>query len=479
MVIGVPLGIGLAYLLVGLFGRMIFGVSPGLTVDWPVAAASAVAGVAGSVLTASLTLRRPMGTPVREALNSEGLVSAFGASRPDRAIVRSGALPPPLRVGLRNIARQKECSLTTIVQVALAVGTLLGLVSLGQGVSQVTNQSWGVLDYDITLTAQAGGHDYGPGIVDAVRSQPGVAGVEAIDESQMSYRGQTLYALGVDATSFIHEPLTARPLAERPGRAQRRSGHGRRLGLCRDLSTFTLAPRVFASAAAGPAVFTVIGIGGSDANNGFNVYTTFGALQAATGHPGVANTLLIRATDKAHPSIDALAARLEGALGGAGYPSRSQVIYADRASGLAQAQSMLLIVQGIGLLIVAISMLGLVNAVTMDIIERTREIGVLRCLGARARDLRRIFRTETISLAFIGFVLSVPLGWLIAHALNWLVLLLTNGRLPVPYTLPDLGLALMGTLPARGASRGRSPPACHPAPPGRRHPLQLKATSGL
>ena len=51
---------------------------------------------------------------------------------------------------------------------------------------------------------------------------------------------------------------------------------------------------------------------------------------------------------------------------------------------------MLAIVQGIGLLIVAISMLGLVNAVTMDIIERTREIGVLRCLRP-ARDLRRIF----------------------------------------------------------------------------------------
>ena len=367
VVIGVPLGIGLAYLLVGLFGRMIFGVSPGLTVDWPVAAASAVAGVAGSVLTASLTLRRPMGTPVREALNSEGLVSAFGASRPDRAIVRSGALPPPLRVGLRNIARQKECSLTTIVQVALAVGTLLGLVSLGQGVSQVTNQSWGVLDYDITLTAQAGGHDYGPGIVDAVRSQPGVAGVEAIDESQMSYRGQTLYALGVDATSFIHEPLTAghwlSAQEERSDAPVMVAGSA-----FPRLEHLHPGSRVFASAAAGPAVFTVIGIGGSDANNGFNVYTTFGALQAATGHPGVANTLLIRATDKAHPSIDALAARLEGALGGAGYPSRSQVIYADRASGLAQAQSMLLIVQGIGLLIVAISMLGLVNAVTMDII---------------------------------------------------------------------------------------------------------------
>ena len=156
----------------------------------------------------------------------------------------------------------------------------------------------------------------------------------------------------------------------------------------------------------------------------------------------MANTLLIRAPAKAHPGIDVLAARLERTLGGAGYPSRSQVIYADRASALAPAQSMLVIVQGIGLLIVAIGMLGLVNAVTMDIVERTREIGVLRCLGARARDLRRIFHAETLCLALIGFMLSVPVGWLIGHALNWLVLLLTNGRLLCPIPSPILASRL-------------------------------------
>ena len=67
-------------------------------------------------------------------------------------------------------------------------------------------------------------------------------------------------------------------------------------------------------------------------------------------------------------------------------------------------------------------------------------------------------------------MLAVPLGWLIAHALNWLVLVLTNGRLPVPYTLADLGLALIGTLvlavivvavPLRRATRLRPGDDCH------------------
>jgi len=50
-------------------------------------------------------------------------------------------------------------------------------------------------------------------------------------------------------------------------------------------------------------------------------------------------------------------------------------MYTGRARNMAQNQTMVVIVQGIGLLIVAISMLGLLSAITMSIIERTREIG--------------------------------------------------------------------------------------------------------
>ncbi|HTW09472.1 MAG TPA: ABC transporter permease [Acidimicrobiales bacterium] len=443
--LGVPLGIGLAYLLVDTFAKMIFGASPSFSVDWTVAVISGLAGIGGSMLAAWATLHRVLRAPVNEALNSEGLVSRFGASRLDRALASPAGLPAPVRMGLRNVARQKERSVTTIVQVALAVATLLGLISLGHAVSQTTKQSWAVLDYDVTLTSQSGGQWYGPAVVSSVRHQPGVAGVEAVDESQMSFAGQTLYELGVHSSTFIHETLTSghwlSPAEERADASVMVAGSA-----FARLEHLHLGSQISVRAAAGPTRFTVVGIGGSNANNGFNVYTTLGAAQAADGRPGVANTLLVRAANKAHPAIDALATRLENWLGRAGYPSNSQVIYSDRAAGLAAANSMLVMVQGIGLVVVAISMLGLVNAITMGIIERTREIGVLRSLGARARDLRRMLRAETVTLAVAGFVLGVPLGWLVAQALRWLILLLTNERLPAPYTLADLGIALAGTL---------------------------------
>jgi putative ABC transport system permease protein len=443
--VGMILGIGLANLLTGLFARVFFGVSPGLSVDWPVAAASAVAGLAGTVVTAWPMLRRPLRMPVREALSPEGLASGFGGSGLDHILLHSGALPAPERAGVRNVARQKGRTITTVVQVALAVATTLGLISLAQAVSATVDRSWNVLAYDITLAAQPGGHGYGPAIVNTVRAQPGVAGVQAIDTAEMTYQGQTLYAWGLPAPSYVYDaPTAGRWLTaqdERTGAPVIVAGAAAaRLWHLSPGSTVTL------TTAGGPVKVTVIGVAGSNANNGYNIYTTLPALQAATGRPGAANTLIIRAANTSHPAIDALAARLEDSLARAGYPSASQLMYAGRASNKAQNQTMVVIVQGIGLLIVAISMLGLLSTVTMSIIERTREIGVLRAIGARARDVRRIFRAETITLAVIGFVLAIPLGWLIAHALQSLVLHLANISLSAPYSLPVLGAAFIGTV---------------------------------
>jgi putative ABC transport system permease protein len=442
---GAALGIGLAYLLTSVFARMVYGITPGFAVDWPVVVLGGAAGVLGTMLTAWPTLRRALRTPVCQALAGEGPVCDFGGSRLDHAVLHSGALPAPVRIGVRNIARQKGRSTTTVIQVALAVATLLGLMSLALAVSQVTNQSWNVLDYDITMSAQPGGTLYNPAVLSVVRAQPGVAAVEAADWYQTTYQGQTLYTLGVHAHTFVREPLTA-------GRwfspQEQQSGAKVAIVGSDAARRWHLRPgsRVTVTTAGGSVAFTVIGIGASQANNGYNLYTSLTALQAVTGHPALSNSLLIRAADKSHGAINRLATRLENVLAAAGHPSRSQVMYAGRATDQATASGTLVIVEGIGLLIVAISMLGLVNAITMSIIERTREIGVLRSLGARARDLRRIFRTETLTLAFTGFVLAIPLGWAIAHILQWLVLHVAGAELPAPYALKSIGIAFLGTI---------------------------------
>ena len=100
----------------------------------------------------------------------------------------------------------------------------------------------------------------------------------------------------------------------------------------------------------------------------------------------------------------------------------------------------------LGLLIVAISMVGLINSITMSIIERTREIGVLRSVGARARDVRRIFGTEGLVLAVTGWLLGVPLGYLLARALVWASSEAVGLDIAFVFPLEYVAIALAGTV---------------------------------
>jgi ABC-type lipoprotein release transport system permease subunit len=100
----------------------------------------------------------------------------------------------------------------------------------------------------------------------------------------------------------------------------------------------------------------------------------------------------------------------------------------------------------IGLLIVAISMTGLANALTISVLERTREIGILRSIGARARDVRRIFAAETLALGLAGWLIGIPLGYALDVFLVWLVKKAINFDLTLAFPVGNVLLALVGTV---------------------------------
>lgn len=61
-----------------------------------------------------------------------------------------------------------------------------------------------------------------------------------------------------------------------------------------------------------------------------------------------------------------------------------------------------------------ISMLGLANTLVVTVLDRTREIGVLRSTGARRRQVAAMVTVEATTMAVVAFVLSLPLGALLA-----------------------------------------------------------------
>ncbi len=72
-----------------------------------------------------------------------------------------------------------------------------------------------------------------------------------------------------------------------------------------------------------------------------------------------------------------------------------------------------------GSLALAVASLGIINTLVMAILERRREIGILKALGAADRDIRRLFFAEAGVMGLLGGIFGVTLGWLIGSALTF------------------------------------------------------------
>ncbi len=71
---------------------------------------------------------------------------------------------------------------------------------------------------------------------------------------------------------------------------------------------------------------------------------------------------------------------------------------------------LLTLIYGLLALALVIAVLGIVNTLALSVIERTREIGLLRAIGLSRRQLRRMIRLESMVISFLGALLGVVLG---------------------------------------------------------------------
>jgi putative ABC transport system permease protein len=111
-------------------------------------------------------------------------------------------------------------------------------------------------------------------------------------------------------------------------------------------------------------------------------------------------------------------------------------------------------------LAIIIAVLGVVNTLALSVVERTREIGLLRAIGLGRRQLRRMIRLESVVIAVFGAVLGLALGLVWGLCTQQVLALQGMTALAIPWTTivaVVVGSAVIGVvaalLPALRASR--------------------------
>ena len=111
-------------------------------------------------------------------------------------------------------------------------------------------------------------------------------------------------------------------------------------------------------------------------------------------------------------------------------------------------------------LVVSSIMIGIITYIS--VLERTKEIGILRSIGASKRDISRVFNAETVIVGFVAGVLGVGLSYLLTIPINAIIAHLTTVpmRASIPYIAALLLVAISilltliaGLFPSRIAAK--------------------------
>ncbi|MCW2849777.1 MAG: hypothetical protein JWR90_3751 [Marmoricola sp.] len=302
---------------------------------------------------------------------------------------------------------------------------------------------------DIVIS-NAIGQGFSPEIAETASRQPGVESVTRLRYAEAKLKGDRKFLTGVDPATLpqvIRLQLTAGSLTGFTGNTvlvskKVAADEGYKVG--QEL-TFRF-PK-------GPTKLRIVGIHDAEFAN---YLTTLDALSQG-GYKPEDSSLLLK-VDRGANTADVKAALEKATEKLPIITVKDQREYA--AEQRAPIDRLVLMIYALLGLALVIAVLGVVNTLGLSVIERTREIGLLRAIGVDRRQMRRMVSLESVAIAVLGALMGIGMGLVFGVAL--MASLRDEGlevtRIPwvnlVVYLLASVVIGLLAArLPARRAAR--------------------------
>lgn len=428
-------------------------------VPWWALALQLAVGCLLPVAAAALPVLRACRLPAAEALRDSGI--ATPAQRMSRRI-RLPGISRPLLLALSNALRKRQRLLLTVLALAAGGAVFIGADNLRSGVRGSVAQLFAGNRYDATLRLSDG--------ADAARAESIAAGVAGVSDTQALARAPAAlrHADGLDGDSFSLVGLAPSSRLLVPQILQGRGiapGDGNVLvvsrSLLKDEPTLQLDAEVELRIAGSSSRWRVVGI--VEAGPQPLAYAPVPALNAARGDARASALLLALGRDEAAAPLDTLL-RLRAAFEAAGIAVGGSELTTETRRAF--EDHLLMVVQFLGIMawaMIAIGGMGLASSMSLGVLERRREIGILRAIGASDRRIIGLVQAEGLFVAALAWcvslLLAIPIGNLLAEAFGRVMFAVPMPLLPrASGVLAWAGLLVVVSLlactwPARRAVR--------------------------
>ena len=108
--------------------------------------------------------------------------------------------------------------------------------------------------------------------------------------------------------------------------------------------------------------------------------------------------------------------RVQQAIKDMGFQASSLTEYLN--SMQEQSRMLQMVLGAIGAISLIVAAIGIANTMVMAIYERTKEIGVMKVIGASVRDIRMLFLTEASFIGFMGGIAGIIISFAVSKIIN-------------------------------------------------------------
>ncbi len=427
LVIAVPLGaivaFGVSRYFLNLFNidYNVFQVSPNALVF------QVLCALAAPLLAGLPPILQGAGMTVRQAISSYGLGGGFGTNWLDRLVEHIGRrwLPSHYATALGNMFRRKGRLLMTELVLVTAGAAFLMVMSLNSSIGLTLDNIFARSKYDTIL--QFDQNERLEHVSTLASSVPGVDKLELhlVQAASMYVSGQLVKEAGIGtnlegipAESDFFKPLIVSGRWIVPG-------DGRAIVITRDVANknnIKVGDMVTLDLGElGKDQWKVVGFYDPVFAGGFSSDTIYGPLSAlyqTTKKFNQGTTLYVRTTSHEGTFTDNLTVRLKELFENRGLKvAQTQTQAALRSTNEFQFAMVLDMMLALSIIVALVGGIALMGALSIGVIERTKEIGVLRAVGARSRTILGIFVMEGILQGLLSWLIAIPVSLLASPAL--------------------------------------------------------------